>query len=114
MHTILRIKSLFDDSKIDEGDIKNLDKLKVDVTSDYSKGKINDKQYENMKNEISVFYQEIFRKKIDSWNKISDNVGVKKLDIIMAQMEDAYAKGKLNELHYTLLKDRASGDKNNQ
>ncbi len=32
----------------------------------YSKGKINEKHYESLRNEISTLYEEIFRKKIDS------------------------------------------------
>ena len=91
---------------IDEGDVRSLNELNSDIANDYSKGKISDKQYENMKNEISVLYQELHKKNIDSSNKSPEKFDVKELNNILSEIEDAYAKGKLNELHFTLLKDR--------
>ena len=91
---------------IDEGDVRSLNELNSDIANDYSKGKISDKQYENMKNEISVLYQELHKKNIDSSNQSPEKLDVKELNNILSEIEDAYAKGKLNELHFTLLKDR--------
>jgi YVTN family beta-propeller protein len=91
---------------IDEGDVRSLNELNSDIANDYSKGKISDKQYENMKNEISVLYQELHKKNIDSSNQSPEKFDVKELNNILSEVEDAYAKGKLNELHFTLLKDR--------
>ena len=69
------IESLYNDNKIDEQDMKQLDKLKYDIANDYAKGKISDKQYENTKNEISKLYQEIYKKRVDT-SKNASNVNV--------------------------------------
>jgi hypothetical protein len=61
-----RLKSLIDDNKTDERDIKNLDDIECDTTDAYSKGKINEIQYNCLKNEISIQNDKIFRKNIDS------------------------------------------------
>ena len=61
-----RVKSLFDDNKLDERDINNLDDIECDATDAYSKGKINEIQYNFLKNEISIQNDKIFRKNIDS------------------------------------------------
>lgn len=55
------INSLYDDGKLDENDIIPLDKLKRNITDAYSKGKISDQQYEYLKNQISVLYEEAFQ-----------------------------------------------------
>ena len=60
------MKSLFDDNKLDERDINNLDDIECDATDAYSKGKINEIQYNCLKNEISIQNDKIFRKNIDS------------------------------------------------
>jgi len=65
-----------------------------------------------MKNEISVLYQELHKRNIDSSNKSPEKFDVKELNNILSEIEDAYAKGKLNELHFTLLKDRIAQYKN--
>jgi len=49
-----RIKVLYDDGKLDEDDIKDLDKLKMDIIDVYSKGKLNEKYYENLKTEVNT------------------------------------------------------------
>jgi len=45
---------LYDDGKLDEDDIKDLDKLKMDIIDVYSKGKLNEKYYENLKTEVNT------------------------------------------------------------
>ncbi len=57
-----RIKKLCDDGKLDQSDIESLDTLKTDITDAYSKGKINEKHYERLNNEICILYDKIFRK----------------------------------------------------
>ena len=84
-----------------------MDKLKTDLTYTYSKGKINEQQYTNLKNEISILYYEIYRKKIESLNS-------KNSDKISDDISDAYAKGKIIEQHYKLLIEKISDSKNNQ
>lgn len=103
-----RINNLSSDGKLDQDDIGSLDVIKRTLAGDYAKGKIGENHYSNMKSEISVLYEEIYKKKIDSVNKLSDNWKI--LDTIKESIEDAYAKGKIIELHYNLLMNRISND----
>ena len=100
-----KINSLFDNGKLDEGHLNELNKKTIDA---YSEGKINNEQYLNLKNEISVLYEEIYRKKLDSLkyssNENLDRVAV--LEKIREDIVDAYSKGKLSELHHNLLNER--------
>ena len=104
-----RIKSLYDDGKLDEKDVDPLDKLKTDVTDSYSKGKINEKHYERLNDEISILYDKIFRKRIeylmDSPDKISSKEPINKLknDIEVAQSEQ-----KITEKQFDLLNKKMS------
>jgi hypothetical protein len=102
-HYHSEVRKLYDDGKLDENDIENLDKLKSDLTYTYAKGKINEQHYTNLKNEISILYHGIYKKRIDSLN---GNGMV--LDKIKDDIEDAYAKGKISEQHYKLLIGRIS------
>jgi hypothetical protein len=40
-----RISSLYDDNKSDHNDIAPLDKIKIDISDAYAKGKISDQHY---------------------------------------------------------------------
>jgi hypothetical protein len=42
-----------------------LDQLRSSLTDEYSRGKLNEKHYENLKNETSLLYEKIFRKRLD-------------------------------------------------
>ena len=99
-------KNLYNDGKLDSNDIEKLNKLKDKITDEYTKGKINKEQYDKLGNEISISYREIFTKEINSLNTIPKNDKVEQLSRIKTDIEDAYAKGKINELHHTLLKER--------
>ena len=94
------------DGKLDSNDIEKLNNLKDNITDEYTKGKINKEQYDKLGNEISISYREIFTKEINYLNTISKNDKVEQLSRIKTDIEDAYAKGKINELHYTLLNER--------
>src|SRR5919198_942418 len=63
-----RIKSLYDYGRINENDIGNLNELNTDITDAYAKGKITDEHYANLKNEISMSYEQVYNKEIDSIN----------------------------------------------
>ncbi len=78
-----------------------MDKLKADVIDDYAKAKINEQHYNNLNNTISILYEEIYKKKIDSLNGKNSNRIF--LDDVKENIKDAYAKGKLSEQHYKLL-----------
>ena len=86
--------------------MKKLNKLKLNLSHDYAEGKISDRRYENTKNEISRLYQEIYEKKFNSLNDKSVLMYRKELDTLMNEVKDAYADGKINELHFNLLKER--------
>ena len=102
-----KIKSLYDDGKLDENDIEALDRLRGKILDAYSKGKVNDKHYESLKSEISLLYEKIFRKRIDSLNYASNKEIIEKqLDKIKNNLENAYSEGKISELHYNLLKEK--------
>jgi YVTN family beta-propeller protein len=101
-----RIDSLYSsDGELNADDIKPLNDLSRDIGDVYARGKITDQHYTNLKNEISVLYQEIYKKRIDSLNnKITkDDNTTRSLTEIKEDVEDVYAKGKINELHYNLL-----------
>ena len=72
----------------------------------HAKGRINNEYYVNLKKEISTQYEEIFKKRIDSLNNLPENDKGKLLVKIKEDISDAYSKEKINELHYTLLKEK--------
>jgi hypothetical protein len=101
------LTSLYDDGKLDENDIDRLDRINKNIINAYSEGKINNEQYSNLKNEISVIYEEIFRKRVDSFNYSSKkNTGPEIIKKIEEDIKDDYSKGKISELHYNLLNEK--------
>ena len=102
------LKSLYNDGRLNRNDIEKLDALNNDIDDDYSKGKINKEQYDRLGDEISVRYRKIVTDKIDVVKNLSPNEKVKQVSEIKNIIEDAHAEGKINELHYSLLKERLS------
>ena len=104
-----KIASLYgDDGKLDKNDIEPLNRLRSSILDAYSKGKINEKHYESLKNETSILYEKIFRNRInDSLNNYNNPSNKKTTEEQLAQIrneiEYAYSEGKLNEKHYTNL-----------
>ena len=99
-----RVKHLYIDGKLDKNDIDDLGKLRSKITDEYTRGKINKEQFEKLVDDISIRYQEILRKEIDSvMIAPSEEDKEKELDEIKYDIEDACAKGKISELHYKLL-----------
>jgi hypothetical protein len=102
-----RIASLEDDDRLDENDIEPLGRIRRGVLDTYSKGKMNENQYENLINEISILYEKIYRKSIDSLDSPSDeNTIEKQTSRIKNEIEQAYSEGRISELHYNLLNKR--------
>jgi uncharacterized membrane protein len=100
---------LYTDGRLDESDIANLDAIKGEISNAYAKGKITDQHYANLKDEISVLYEEIYKKKIDAINKYrDDSMRTEILNNIKEDITDAYAKGKLTDQHYSLLNAKIS------
>jgi hypothetical protein len=108
-----RINLLYDDGRLDEDDIDELDRLKTAIVYAYSKGKINDQQYGNLNTEISLLYKEIYNKKIDLLDdpEHKNNNNARLLEDIKKEVEDVYSKGKMSELHYNLLNEKISANK---
>jgi hypothetical protein len=83
------IQSLYNDSKIDEQDMSKLDNLKYDISNDYAKGRIGDKQYENTKNEISIRYRGIFEKQLELMKQVPEIDQPIKLNKLETEINDA-------------------------
>ncbi|MGH9980567.1 MAG: hypothetical protein ACRD6U_03315, partial [Nitrososphaeraceae archaeon] len=108
-----RIGSLFEDKRIDESDIQELNDLNKDITKAYTKGKLNQEYYTKVKNEISVLYKEIFLKQLSSkflfdktsntFKKIEDELNNK-----LKNISKTYTENKINNEHYNNLKDEIS------
>jgi hypothetical protein len=108
-----QIASLYGDGKLDEKDIEALDRLRSRVSDAYSEGKINEKHYESLRAEISILYEEIFRKKMAALDSTNNYSVVKKpiqdqLAQIRNEIKYSFSKGKLNEKHYALLNEDIS------
>jgi DNA-binding beta-propeller fold protein YncE len=102
-----KIQTIYDEVRRDEVDFESLNKLKDEISDSFSKGKISQFHYSNLKDEISILYQEIFMKKIDS---LDDDNGMNlslKLKLVR-EIKDAFSKGKLTELHYNMLMNKVS------
>lgn len=93
-----RINHLYSDGKLDENDIADLDILKTDITTASMKGKISEQHSANLKNEISVLYEKIYKNKIES-----SNSNLTSLDNLKNDINYAYSEGKINNEQYTNL-----------
>jgi YVTN family beta-propeller protein len=85
---------------------QGLSLLKSNIQDSYDEGKINNEYYVYLNKEISILFKEIFTKKIDLLNNLSENDKTKELNNIEDDLSVAYSKENINELHYTLLKER--------
>ena len=80
----------------------------IDITNEYTKGKINKEQFDKLVDEISINYREIFKNQLNYIDNLSEHDKENRVTEIKRDIEDVYAKGKLNELHYKLLKENIS------
>jgi transcriptional regulator NrdR family protein len=95
---------LYSDDKLDKNDISKVDGLKNNIADAYTRGKINKEQYEELMKDISIRYEEIFKKEIDSLNDGKNkNIDESRLYDLRKSIEDAHLKGKMNQQHYTNL-----------
>lgn len=88
--------------------VKQLSTKVSDMGDTHAKGKINNEYYASLKKETSILYEEIFKKKIDSLNSMSEKDKGKLLVEIKEDILDAYSKEKITELLYSLLKVKIS------
>ncbi|HKG86890.1 MAG TPA: hypothetical protein VKA95_01085 [Nitrososphaeraceae archaeon] len=80
---------------------EQLNNIRNDLEYAYSEGKISEIHYESLKDEISIQYDKIFRKKIDDASK--SETKKQQLNKIRNDLEYAYSEGKISEKHYDLL-----------
>ena len=104
-----QISLLNGDGKLGEKDIESLDQLRGNIIDAYSRGNLNEKHNENLKNEMSVHYEKIFRRRIDDALNNSNNYTSKKimtgeqLAQLRKEIKYVYSEGKINDKHYDLL-----------
>ena len=109
-----KINSLLLDGKLDDNDIKNLDDLNKEIVDAYSKGSMNEIHFKRLKNEVSIYYEEILRKRLEWLSTAPNQNGWKELfSQLKDDIQNAYSKQKITELHYNLLNKKISnlGDK---
>jgi uncharacterized membrane protein len=95
--------------KSGERNADRLNALNNKIINAYSQGKLNNEQYTNLRTEISIlFYEEIYNSLF--WK----NHNAILLDEAKDNIKDAYAKGKIIELHYKLLIEKISDSTNHQ
>jgi hypothetical protein len=63
-------ESLSHDRKLDEDDLKSLDKLNRGIEHAYAIGNLSDQQHQNLKSEVSLLYYELLRRRIDQLNGV--------------------------------------------
>jgi YVTN family beta-propeller protein len=102
------LTSLYDDAHLNEKDLKKLNTLHKTVSDEYSKGRINNDQYTNLKNEISVLYEEMFRNEIDTSKGSLDGDVNTRLNKLTEDVKVAYSKNKINNEHFISLKNEIS------
>ena len=99
------LKDLYKDNKFDKNDISNLDRLRDNVISGYTRGAITKEQYDVLLNNISTRYNEIFQNEINVLKNTNNNAEIiKLLEEIQSDLNDAYLKKKIDKEHYDLLK----------
>jgi hypothetical protein len=82
------VRNLYSDGKLDKNDISKLDILKNDIAYAYTRGKINKEQHEELMKDISIQYEEIFKKEIESLNNLTNNENkIKLLNKIHSDIE---------------------------
>jgi len=102
------------DGKNKNIDGSNLYDLRKRIEDAYFKGKDESIALYNLVNNISMLYQEVFKKEIDSLNGLTNNEDkMQLLNNLHSDIEDAYSKEKVTEKHYNLLKEKISDYKSN-
>jgi len=97
-------------------DLVQLDKIRDHISRAYTIGEITQQHYSDLKNRISIMYEETYNKKINSLGDKFDSSRKNDdvlLESIKYDVEDGYAKGKITEQHYNLLNEKISKRQNN-
>ncbi len=88
---------------VTEQDLETVDKIRHDIIDAYNNGKLSNEHYTNLKNEISNAYQKIFKNGIESLT----DPDTEAISTIKNDIRDAYADGKITEMHYKLLNEKS-------
>ena len=103
-----QINRLYDDDRLSEKDIDELNDLKNSITDEYTRGKISKEQYDKLVDETSIKYREIFKNNLTSLKAVSENDKETKLDNIEKDVKDIHGKGKITNEQFTRLKKEVS------
>lgn len=85
---------------IPEQDLVALNNIRNEMIDAYNKGKLSNDQYTHLKNEVSIAYEEIFKRRIENRND--------DLQRVQKDISDAYSKDKITKIHYDLLNEKIS------
>ena len=88
--------------------VKQLSGIKINIDDMRAEGKLSDQHYIDLKKRISVFYEEMLKNEIDSLNSLPGDDRITGLNRIKNEISDAYSKEMIDELHYSLLKEKLS------
>ncbi len=104
------INTSMESSKKDSTIQNQSERINKNVVDAYSKDRINNEHYSDIKNEISSAYKRIFNERINVLLDQSDNVTKRKkiLDTIRENITEAYSDNKITRLHYDLLNEKIS------
>ncbi len=112
------IKSLYHEVNLNlnNGNNNKVLDLKIETVDAYSKGELTEKHYETLKNEISVLYDKLFRRRIAALKDESVRIGSqKRLNKLRDDLENAFSEQKITETQFKLLITKISevGEKKN-
>jgi hypothetical protein len=110
------LKIWIKEGKLDKKDISNLNELRENIISGYTRGDITKDQYDVLLNNVSIRYNEIFQNEINILKDTSTNdEKIKLLNEIQSDLNDAYLKKKIDKEHYDFLTEKVSefGNKKN-
>jgi hypothetical protein len=103
-----QICNLYGDGKLNIKDVGELDNLRNIVTIDYTIGKINKEQFDELKDDISIKYRELFMNELNSLQGLSENNITNQLDKIKEYVDDAHGGGKINSEQFAEIKKEIS------
>jgi YVTN family beta-propeller protein len=100
-----KLEDMDKDGKLDKKDVSNLNELRENIISGYTRGDITKDQYDVLLNNVSIRYNALFQNEINILkDTTTNNEKIKLLNEIQSDLNDAYLKKKIDKEHYDLLK----------
>jgi hypothetical protein len=99
----------FVEGKVSSQQILLISRISFPFTAIPAEGKLNEKHYESLRDEISTLYEKIFGEKIKNTlhnnknNPTNKKPTEEQLSLLKSEIKNAFSEGKLNEKHYDLL-----------